>query len=80
MGRMQANHRQLDGFTRKCLYEAANAIFCRELGDPRLRSWAQAIAERTGPRKAKVALARKLAVMLHAMWRTNTPFREAAMT
>ena len=69
-----------DGFTRKCLYEAANAIFWRDLGDPRLRSWAQAIAERTGPRKAKVALARKLAVMLHAMWRTNTPFREAAMT
>jgi integrase len=38
---------------------------------------AKAIAERTGPRKAKVALARKLAVTLHAMWRTNTPFREA---
>ncbi|WP_043155050.1 hypothetical protein, partial [Sphingobium sp. Ant17] len=30
-------------------------------------------------RKAKVALARKLAVTLHAMWRTNTTFREAAM-
>jgi hypothetical protein len=34
---------------------------------------------RTGPRKAKVALARKLAVTLHAMWRTNTPFREVVM-
>ena len=67
-----------DGFTRKCLFEAANAIFCRGLGGPRLRNWAKAIAERTGPRKAKVALARKLAVTLHAMWRTNTPFREAA--
>jgi len=71
--------RRGDGFTRKCLYEAANAIFCRNLGGPRLRSWARAIAERTGPRKAKVALARKLAVTLHAMWRTNTPLREAAM-
>lgn len=69
-----------DGFTRKCLFEAANAIFCRNLGGPRLRSWAKAIAERTGPRKAKVALARKLAVTLHAMWRTNTPFRETTMT
>lgn len=68
-----------DGFTRKCLYEAANAIFCRNLGGPRLRNWAKVIADRTGPRKAKVALARKLAVTLHAMWRTNTPFREAAM-
>lgn len=68
-----------DGFTRKCLFEAANAIFCRNLGGPTLRAWARAIAERTGPRKAKVALARKLAVTLHAMWRTNTPFREVAM-
>ena len=68
-----------DRFTRKCLYEAANAILCRKLGGSRLRIWAKSIAERTGPRKAKVALARKLAVTLHAMWRTNTPFREAAM-
>jgi transposase len=68
-----------DGFTGKCLYEAANAIFCRSLGGPRLRTWAKAISERTGPRKAKVALARKLAVILHAMWRTNTPFQEAPM-
>ncbi len=68
-----------DHFTRKCLYEAANAIYCRNLGNSRLRGWAKAIAERTGPRKAKVALARKLAVTLHAMWRTDTPFREVAM-
>lgn len=68
-----------DRFTRKCLYEAANALFCRNIGDTRMRRWARAIAKRTGPRKAKVALARKLAVTLHAMWRTNTPFREAAM-
>ena len=68
-----------DRFTRKCLFEEANAIFCRNLGGPALRNWARAIAERTGPRKAKVALARKLAVTLHAMWRTNTPFQEATM-
>jgi transposase len=67
-----------DSFTRKCLYEAANAIFSRKLGGLRLREWAKGIAERTGPRKAKVAPARKLAVTLHAMWRTNTPFREEA--
>ena len=58
------------------LFEAANAIYCRKLGGSRLRDWAKAIAERTRPRKAKVALARKLAVTLHAMWRTGTPFRE----
>ena len=68
-----------DRFTRKCLYEAANAIYCRKLGGSRLRNWAKAVAERTGPRKAKVALARKVAVTLHAMWRSGTPFQEAAM-
>lgn len=50
----------------------------RKLGGSRLREWARAIAERTGPRKAKVALARKLAVILHAMWRTQTPFNDPA--
>lgn len=69
-----------DGLTRKCLFEAANAIFCQNLGGPRLRRRAKAAAGRTGPRKAKVALVRKLAVTLHAMWRTKTPFREVVMT
>ncbi|GHE02349.1 transposase IS110 [Defluviimonas sp. 20V17] len=68
-----------DTFTRKCLYEAANAIYCRAIGGDTLRNWARAISERTGPRKAKVALARKLAVVLHAMWSRNTPYHEAAM-
>jgi hypothetical protein len=50
--------------TRTCLYEAANALMTRNLGGSELRNWALAIANRTGPRKAKVALARRLAVML----------------
>jgi hypothetical protein len=29
----------------------------------------------SGFKKARVAVARKLAVILHAMWKTNTPFR-----
>jgi hypothetical protein len=62
--------------TRTCLYEAANALMTRNIGGSRLRDWALAIAKRTGPRKAKVALARKLAVMHHAMWRTGTPFED----
>ena len=33
---------------------------------------------RPGPRKARVALARKLAVTLHAMWRTGMPFKDRA--
>jgi transposase len=65
-----------DRMTRTCLYEAANALMTRNIGGSGLRDWALALASRTGPRKAKVALARKLAVMLHAMWRTGEPFRE----
>jgi transposase len=65
-----------DRMTRTHLFEAANAIMTRKLGGSRLPDWARAIAGRTGPRKAKVALARKLAVILHAMWRTGTPFRD----
>lgn len=65
-----------DRMTRTCLYEAANALMTRNIGGSGLRDWAHAVAKRTGPRKAKVALARKLAVMLHAMWRTGEPFEE----
>jgi transposase len=67
-----------DRMTRTHLPEAANAIMTRKLGASRLRDWALAIAGRTGPRKTKVALARKPAVILHAMWRTGAPFRGAA--
>jgi hypothetical protein len=65
-----------DRMTRTCLYEAANALMTRNIGGSGLRDWALALAGRTGPSKAKVALARKLAVMLHAMWRTGEPFKE----
>lgn len=65
-----------DKMTRTFLYEAANALMTRDIGGSALRDWARAIAKRTGPRKAKVALARKLAVILHAMWRSEGPFEE----
>lgn len=72
--------KQGDKFARSCLFEAANAIYCRNLGGSRLRDWAHSIAQRTGPRKAKVALARKLAVTLHAMWRTGSVFKDTSST
>ncbi|WP_395818425.1 IS110 family transposase [Devosia sp.] len=72
--------KQGDKFVRSCLFEAANAIYCRNLGGSRLRDWAHSIAQRTGPRKAKVALARKLAVTLHAMWRTGSVFKDTSST
>jgi hypothetical protein len=44
-----------DTFTGKCPFEAANAIFCRNLGGDHRLNRAKAIAKRTGPKKAKVA-------------------------
>ena len=43
-----------------------------------LKSWAMRIARRAGMSKAKVALARKLAVILHRMLVNRTPFNAAA--
>ncbi|MFN4933417.1 MAG: IS110 family transposase, partial [Bradyrhizobium sp.] len=43
-----------------------------------LKSWAMRVARRAGPRKAKVALARKLAVILHRMLADHMPFNPAA--
>lgn len=56
------------------LYEAANVMQTRCKTDNWLKSWALSIARRRGMRKAKVALARKLAVVMHRMWITNSPF------
>ncbi len=66
-----------DAMVRTALYEAANVILTRMAGDSPLRRWAIAVARRAGMRKAKVALARKLAVILHRMLVDGTPFDAA---
>ncbi|MEA2738640.1 MAG: transposase [Acetobacteraceae bacterium] len=63
-----------DATVRTALYEAANAILERSAGDSPLRRWGLAVARRAGMHKAKVALARKLAVILHRMLVDGTPF------
>jgi transposase len=60
---------------RAVLYEAAHLILTRPLkGCTALKSWAMRIANRAGMTKAAVALARKLAVMMHRMLADGTPF------
>lgn len=59
-------------------HEAANVILTRQVGFSSLKAWGLRIAKDAGFKKAKVAVARKLAVILHAMWKTNEPFRYAA--
>ena len=44
-----------------------------------LKAWAMAIARRRGAKRAKVALARKLAVIMHRMWIDGTDFRFKTM-
>jgi transposase len=67
-----------DGAVRSALYEAAHVILTRPLkGAGTLKRWAVGVQRRAGPSKAKVALARRLAVILHRMWVDNTPFNPA---
>ena len=63
-----------DAGVRTALYEAANVILTRPVKGSALKSWAARLANRAGLRKAKVALARKLAVVLHRMLVDGTPF------
>lgn len=66
--------KQGDSMVRKLLYEAANSILKRSRGNFALKAFAQKIAKRRGLKKARVALARRLAVIMHAMLRDSTLF------
>jgi transposase len=68
-----------DASVRTALYEAAHIMLVKPIkGCAQLKSWAMRIARRSGMKKAKVALARKLAVILHRMLANATPFNAAA--
>ena len=61
-----------DKMLRSYLYEAANVLLTRVAKWSALKAWGIRLAKRTGLRKAKVAVARKLAVILHRMWIDGT--------
>lgn len=67
-----------DRLTRKLLFEAANAMLSRCSQPMALKDWGAAIAQRSGFWKARVALARKLSVILHRMWMAERPFEPNA--
>lgn len=68
-----------DAAVRTALYEAANVMLTKPVkGCTELKSWATRIAKRAGMNKAKVALARRLAVIMHRMLLDGTPFNSAA--
>jgi len=62
---------------RTLLYEAANVMLTRYRGQLKLKDWAFAIAKRSTMRKARIALARRLAIIMHAMLRDGTEFKPA---
>jgi transposase len=66
--------KQGDALARQALYEAANVLLTRTSRWSALKAWGLSIAKRAGMRRAKVAVARKLATVLHAMWRDGTEF------
>jgi transposase len=64
-----------DAMVRTALYEAANVILNRVTRFSALKAWGVRIARLRGLKRAKVAVARKLAVMLHRMWVDGSDFR-----
>lgn len=64
-----------DGMMRALLYEAAQAMLTRVKKWSWLRAWAVGVAKRSGFKKAVVALARRLAVIMHRMWVDGSEFR-----
>lgn len=67
-----------DGMVRGLLYEAAKVLLSRSVRPSDLQAWGQSLARRIGKKKATMAVARKLAVILHRMWMTGEPFRWTA--
>lgn len=68
-----------DAEVRRSLYEAASAMLTRFKGQTRLKAWGQKLAKRCH-KKAVVAVARKLAVIMHAMWRDGTVYEDAPLS
>ena len=64
-----------DGMMRTLLFEAAQTMLRQTTRWSWLKAWAMRVAQRRGSRKAVVALARRLAVIMHRMWCDGTEFR-----
>jgi transposase len=72
--------RQGDKLLRSYLYEAAAHVLTRARAGSALRRWGLELRARVGFKRAVVAVARKLAVVLHAMWKNDRPFEAGAAT
>ncbi len=81
--RFQSGELDIDGHISRCgdqdvrcaLYTAANAMLTRTSRWSSLKAWGMHKVKTRGHRRAVIAVARKLAVILHRMWLDDTPFR-----
>lgn len=64
-----------DSNVRAALYAAANALLMRTMAGSPIKSWGTRLMRTKGRRRAIVAVARKLAVLLHRLWADGTEFR-----
>src|ERR1700761_1209719 len=64
-----------DELARTALYEAAHSLLIRSTKWSALRAWGMDVAKRRSMARARVAVARKLAVILHRMWADGSEFR-----
>jgi transposase len=64
-----------DELARTALYEAAHTLLVRSRKWSALRAWGMKIAKHRGMARARVAVARKLSVILHRLWSDATEFR-----
>jgi transposase len=67
-----------DANVRSTLYVAANSMMTRSSQWSPLKAWGMKLAKTRGHKRAVIAVARKLAVILHRMWIDDTPFRWSA--
>lgn len=63
-----------DRLLRSYLFEAAASLLVRVQSSSALKTWGLALVQRLGFKRAAVAVARKIGVVLHAMWKSNQPF------
>ena len=64
-----------DELARTALHEAAHSLLIRSRRWSTLRAWGMQVAKRRGMARARIAVARKLAAILHRMWADGTEFR-----
>lgn len=67
--------RRGDAAARVALFNAARGVLFRMKKPSTIRTWGLALADRKGSKKATIAVARRLAVTLHSMWKSETDYQ-----